>query len=58
MTTEAQKRAHKAYMQKRRRVPIYMTPEQYELLKAAAGESMNAYILEAIEMRIRKEGKL
>lgn len=55
MKTEAQKRAQKAYMEKRKRVPVYMTEEQYAELKAVAGGSMNAFIMEAIREKMKKE---
>ncbi len=58
--TEAQKRAHKNYMDKFVRVEIRMTAEQREEVQAhaeAQGESTNGVINRAISETMERDGK-
>lgn len=57
--TEAQKRAVKKYQSKMEDFKIHApagTKERYRAAAEAAGQSMQAYILQAVEDRIAKEG--
>ncbi len=56
--TEAQARAQKRYMAAFEQVVLRLTKEQKIAMQsaaAAAGESMNAYALTAIEQRMERE---
>ena len=59
--TEAQKRAHKTYIEKFARMEIRVSPEQRDVIQAHAtanGESVNAFICRAIQAAIEQdEGK-
>ncbi len=56
--TEAQARASKKYLQSLAEVRIRMNPGVKERMVAAAqeaGQSLNSYILEAVDSRIQRE---
>lgn len=55
--TAAQRRAHQKYMSGMGTIQVRTTPENREAIKAAAesaGQSLNAYILEAVMVRMEK----
>lgn len=56
--SESQKNATMKYMQKLKRIPIDVKPEQYEIYKAKAdslGLSLRAFILQAIDEKIERD---
>ena len=56
--TPAQKKAQKQYMEKFVVARVRMEPEKLEAIKAhaaARGESLNAFIIRAIEEAIKRE---
>lgn len=58
--TESQAKAIRKYLASKSEFRIYTTPEDKERMRQAAeeaGQSMNAYILEAIERRIAEDHK-
>lgn len=55
--SDAQKRAHKKYMQQYVEVKVRMTPERRSMIQAHAaesGESVTAFINKAIDERIER----
>lgn len=60
MTSEAQRRAVRKYKAKLKRIPLDVRPDFYALLKSVADscdESINAYIKNAISMRLEMRGE-
>ena len=59
MTSEAQKKATAKYKEKNlKRIPLDVQKEKYEEIKAAAdqaGKTVNGYIKEAIEEKMKRE---
>lgn len=56
--TEAQQRAQENYMKKFARPYVRMKPEELQIVKAAsaaAGESLNTFMLKAILQRVENE---
>lgn len=56
--TEAQKRAQKKYMENVATIQIRTTPDQRDQIRiraAADGQSVNAWIIQAIEEKLQKE---
>lgn len=57
--TEAQARAHKKYIAQFVEMKIRTTPERRETIQSAAasqGQSVNAYINQAIDERMKRDG--
>lgn len=57
--TPAQKKAQAAYMEKFNRIALRVDPALHERIKALAdarGQSVNGYILEAVNEKMEREG--
>ena len=56
--TEAQKKAQRKYMQGKATIQLVMEPERREVIQshaAAQGQSVNAYINQAVDERMKRE---
>lgn len=57
--TPAQKKAQAAYMEKFNRIALRVDPAMHERIKAHAdtqGQSVNCYIIEAVNEKMEREG--
>ena len=57
--TPAQKKAQAAYMEKFNRIALRVDPAFHERIKAAAeaqGQSVNGYIVEAVNEKMERDG--